>query len=35
VSRAIAASIIGILIGGVIVVVVRQFTKHPEELIVD
>jgi len=34
-SSAIAAAIIGILIGGIIVVVVRQFTKHPEELIVD
>jgi predicted DNA repair protein MutK len=34
-AGAIAASIIGILIGGIIVVVVRQFTKHPEELIVD
>jgi hypothetical protein len=23
------------LIGGIVVVIVRQFTKHPEELIVD
>jgi predicted DNA repair protein MutK len=34
-SGAIAAAIIGILIGGIIVVIVRQLTKHPEELIVD
>ena len=34
-SSAIAAAIIGILIGGIIVVIVRQVTKHPEELIVD
>jgi uncharacterized protein len=34
-SGAIAASILGILVGGVIVVIVRQFTKHPEELIID
>jgi predicted DNA repair protein MutK len=35
VSGAIAASILGILIGGIIVIIVRQVTKHPEELIVD
>jgi len=34
-TGAIAASILGLLIGGIIVVIVRQFTKHPEELIVD
>jgi predicted DNA repair protein MutK len=34
-ANAIAASILGLLIGGIIVVIVRQFTKHPEELIVD
>jgi predicted DNA repair protein MutK len=34
-TSAIAASILGLLIGGIIVVIVRQFTKHPEELIVD
>jgi predicted DNA repair protein MutK len=34
-TNAIAASILGMLIGGIIVIVVRQFTKHPEELIVD
>jgi hypothetical protein len=34
-ANAIGASILGLVIGGIIVVVVRQFTKHPEELIVD
>jgi uncharacterized protein len=34
-AGAIAASIAGLIIGGVIVIIVRQFTKHPEELIVD
>jgi predicted DNA repair protein MutK len=34
-TSAVAASILGMLIGGIIVVMVRQFTKHPEELIVD
>ena len=34
-ANAIGASILGLLIGGIIVVIVRQFTKHPEELIVD
>ena len=34
-TGAIAASILGLFIGGIIVVIVRQFTKHPEELIVD
>ena len=33
--NAIGGAIFGILIGGVIVAVVRRFTKHPEELIVD
>jgi uncharacterized protein len=32
---AIGASIAGLIIGGIIVVIVRRFTKHPEELIVD
>ncbi len=32
---AIGASIAGLIIGGIIVLVVRRFTKHPEELIVD
>jgi predicted DNA repair protein MutK len=32
---AIGASIAGLVIGGVIVVIVRRFHKHPEELIVD
>ena len=34
-ANAIGASILGLVIGGIIVVIVRQFTKHPEELIVD
>ena len=34
-ANAIGASILGLLIGGIIVIIVRQFTKHPEELIVD
>ena len=34
-ANAIGASILGLLIGGIVVVVVRQFTKHPEEYIVD
>ena len=34
-ANAIAASILGMVIGGVIVVIVRQFTRHPEQLIVD
>ena len=32
---AIGASIAGLVIGGIIVVIVRRFHKHPEELIVD
>jgi predicted DNA repair protein MutK len=32
---AIEAALVGIVVGGVIVAVVRRFTKHPEELIVD
>ena len=35
VANAIAAAIVGGLIGIVLVAIVRQFTKHPEELIVD
>jgi len=34
-AGAIAASIAGLIIGGTIVVIVRQFTRHPEELIID
>ena len=34
-ANAIAAAIVGLLIGTVLVVIVRQFTSHPEELIVD
>jgi predicted DNA repair protein MutK len=32
---AIGASIAGLIVGGIIVVIVRRFHKHPEELIVD
>jgi len=32
---ALAGAIVGLIIGGIIVAVVRQFHKHPEELIVD
>ena len=35
ITNAIAAAIVGGLIGIVLVAIVRQFTKHPEELIVD
>ena len=35
VVNALGAAIVGLVIGGVIVRVVRQFTRHPEELIVD
>jgi predicted DNA repair protein MutK len=34
-ANAIAASVLGMVIGGVVVIIVRQFTKHPEDLIVD
>jgi hypothetical protein len=34
-ANAIAASILGLLIGGIIVIIVRQFTKHPEQFVVD
>jgi predicted DNA repair protein MutK len=34
-ANALGAAIGGLIIGAVIVVIVRQFTKHPEELIVD
>ncbi|MEO7602835.1 MAG: DUF808 domain-containing protein [Sphingomicrobium sp.] len=32
---AIGASIAGLVVGGIIVLIIRRFTKHPEELIVD
>ena len=32
---AFASAIVGLIAGGIIVLVVRRFTKHPEELIVD
>jgi predicted DNA repair protein MutK len=34
-TGAIAASIAGLIVGGVIVVIVRQFTSHPEQFVVD
>jgi hypothetical protein len=34
-ANAIGASIVGAMIGWVLAMIVRQFTKHPEELIVD
>jgi predicted DNA repair protein MutK len=33
--NALAGGVAGLIIGGVIVVIVRRFTRHPEELIVD
>jgi len=35
VMNALGAAIVGLIVGGVIVLVVRQLTRHPEELIVD
>jgi predicted DNA repair protein MutK len=32
---ALGSAIAGLIIGGLIVLVVRRFVKHPEELIVD
>ena len=34
-TNALGAAVVGLVIGGVIVAVVRQFTRHPEQLIVD
>ncbi|MBA3668237.1 MAG: DUF808 domain-containing protein [Sphingomonas sp.] len=34
-AGAIAASVLGLVIGGAIVIVVRQFTSHPEKYVVD
>lgn len=34
-SDAIAASIIGVIVGGIIAIIVRQLTKHPEQFVVD
>ena len=34
-ANAVAASIVGLLIGIVLVAIVRQFTSHPEKLVVD
>jgi hypothetical protein len=33
--NALAGALFGIVVGGIIVAVVRRFTRHPEELIVD
>ena len=33
--NALGAAIVGLIVGGAIVLAVRQFTRHPEELIVD
>jgi len=35
VAYAIGASIVGLMVGGVLVFVVRQFTSHPEKLVVE
>jgi len=32
---ALGAAVVGVVVGGVIVVIVRQFTTHPEKLVVD
>ena len=32
---ALGGAIVGLIVGGIIVAVVRQFTKHPEDLVVD
>ena len=34
-ANAVAAAIVGALVGLVLVAIIRQLTKHPEELIVD
>ena len=34
-TNALGASIFGLIIGGIIVLVVRQFTKHPEQFVVE
>ena len=34
-TGAIAASIFGLIIGGIIVIIVRRFTSHPEQFVVD
>jgi predicted DNA repair protein MutK len=35
IANALAAAIVGAIVGTLIVLVVRQFTSHPEKLIVD
>jgi predicted DNA repair protein MutK len=34
-ARAFAAAIVGLVVGGILVVIVRQLTKHPEQFVVD
>jgi predicted DNA repair protein MutK len=34
-ANALAAAVVGLVVGAVIVVIVRQFTKHPEQFVVD
>jgi len=34
-ANALAAAIVGLIVGGIIVAIVRQFTTHPEDLVVD
>jgi predicted DNA repair protein MutK len=34
-ARALAAAIVGLVIGGILVIIVRQLTKHPERYVVD
>ena len=34
-TGALGASIVGLAIGGIIVLVVRRFTKHPEQFVVE
>jgi len=35
VANALGAAVVGVVVGGVIVAIVRQFTTHPEDLVVD
>ena len=35
IANAIGAAIAGAIVGGIIVLIVGQFTKHPEKLVVD
>jgi predicted DNA repair protein MutK len=33
--HALGGAVAGLIVGGIIVAIVRQFTKHPEDLVVD